>query len=204
LKVPQPWALSAGIRYGMRRNDLETQLHPRHHDSLATEHFDVELDAVWEINQMFDAITVTLPAGATFYEPALSGRAGLPPVNLLPHHWRDQVSVRLGGDWNAIRDRLAVRAGFAYESSGVNSAFTQLDFLNAERFQLHLGATLRVDDVDFTIAYIHIFQSTVDSTAPGLAQFPQNAASGTPALVNNAVYSADWNVFSVGVNAHFL
>ena len=35
----------------------------------------------------------------------------------LPHHWDDQVSLRLGGDINVVPETLALRAGVHYETS---------------------------------------------------------------------------------------
>jgi len=206
LHAPQPYTAQFGIRYGLRRgSELETQLdRSHHHDALATEVFDVEVDGVYEINSLVNDFTVTLPTDPLmrqFYDPALGAPAPLPQTVLLPHHWRDQVSLRVGGDWNVIRDMLAVRAGFSWESQGMSTPMAQLDFINGQRFQLHLGATFRIDDVDISAAYMHIFQSDINSTTDGI--FQQNSASGAGAIVNRGVISASWNVFSLGVTAHF-
>src|SRR6185295_751158 len=95
LHAPQPFMAQLGIRYGLRRGtELETQLaRGRRHDALATEIFDVEVDAVYEINSLVNDFTVSLPPGSSAYIPALYSEPAIPTTITLPHHWRDQLSL---------------------------------------------------------------------------------------------------------------
>jgi hypothetical protein len=94
------------------------------------------------------------------------------------------------------------------------------------RLGLHLGATLRIDRLDVSIAYAHIFQfdETVtegnhrmisalgmhgqcadsatydpDNPVPSRGCYPH----GYGAVVNNGTYSAEYNVVSVQASYHF-
>ncbi|MCB9598646.1 MAG: hypothetical protein H6719_38375, partial [Sandaracinaceae bacterium] len=89
---------------------------------------------------------------------------GLPVVIPITKGWSDQLSIRLGGDWNVIPGMLALRAGAHFETSGMNTYYQGPDFMPGMRLGLHLGATFRIDRFDVSIAYGHIFQfdHTVD------------------------------------------
>ena len=139
---------------------------------MQNERWDIELDLVYEINRRVDRFTVTLP-------PCPSGNPdadcnmgrweaqadtglyqGIPPSLALEHRLRDQLSLRLGGDYNFVPGVAAARLGFSYETMGVEHGFQQLDFMPFQRFGLHAGFTVRLADrFDISLSYAHIFQS---------------------------------------------
>lgn len=77
-----------------------------------------------------------------------------------------------------------------------------LDFIPGQRVSVGGGATLRLGKLDLSLAYLHIFQSDITSTATadvGLRQI----AIGTGPVVNQGTFSANFNVFSLGATVRF-
>jgi len=105
--------------------------------------------------------------------------------------------VRLGGDYNAIPDRLAVRAGAFFESQAADSRYQNIDFVSGARIGLALGGTLRIPVtkdaspakgglIELSLGYMHMFVTDLsnnDPNAPGLS-----GLAGTP-CVNNGTFT---------------
>lgn len=209
LEAPQTGAITFGARYGHRRgsgtqlNDAtQRDLRGSTFDRMNTEVFDVEFDAVYELNNRVNDFVASLPPMATADVPAAGGTAFLPNPLRLGHRWKNQLSLRLGGDFNVIPGTLALRVGGSYETSGIDTEFVQLDFLNGERISVGGGATLRLGKLDLSFAYLHIFQT--DATKPatnttGLRQI----AIGMGSVINHGTYSARFDVFSLGATYRF-
>jgi hypothetical protein len=123
-----------------------------------------------------------------------------------PHNWEDQLSLRLGGDYNLMPGFLAIRLGASFETRGVNPAYQGLDFYPAMRIGAHLGGTLRLGAFDVSLAYAHLFQETIEVSREE-ADFQQVAATSTPLplgrVVNAGTYEVSWNIVSLGVGARF-
>lgn len=198
LTVPQPWVLSFGARYahplaGGPVDDIG--------DRMSTEAWDLEANIVVEGNHVVDAFTVTLPADATI-------GPGLPAPDRieLPHRWLTQYGLRLGGDYNVVPGRLALRAGFSFETRGVRSGYEQLDFLPLQRYGMHLGATARFGRFDLTLAYARLLQPTVDVSVER-AQLRRNVAGlageGDAAIMNAGRYRSSFDVAALQATYHF-
>ncbi len=208
LVAPQTGALSFGARYGHRRHSgapitdaAQESLRGETYDRMNTELFDVEFDAVYELNNRVNDFVVTLPENPKAEIPGV-GLSPLPSPIHLGHKWQNQLSLRLGGDFNVLPGTLAVRAGVSYETSGVDNRFAQLDFIPGERIGVGGGATLRLGKLDLSLAYQHIFQADITSTATdteGLRQI----ALGAGEVINQGTYSARFDVFSLGATYRF-
>lgn len=222
LSAPQPWQIMGGIRYGHKlpEGGLEEGAI---RDPMSLELFDLEFDFQYEFNSVVDNFVINIPAGSRAQTPSYAAglpltatdlTVELPTYNESPHRWKDQVSLRLGGDYNILRNQLAARAGFSYESSGVDERFAGIDFWNGERYGLHLGATYRVARLDISLAYAHFFQTAID-VSPTEANYPQLSANEactsrscplgryTGRIVNAGKYESSLDVLSLGVNYHF-
>lgn len=209
LVAPQTSAITFGVRYGHRRgsstalNDATQQsLRGATFDRMNTEVFDVEFDAVYDFNNRVTDFVVSLPQGAVADVPAAFPESPLPNPLRLAHNWKNQISLRLGGDYNVIPGTLALRIGASFETSGVDPRYVQLDFIPGQRFSVSGGATLRLGRIDISLAYLHIFQADITSTATadvGLRQI----ALGTGNVINDGTYTARFDVFSLGANYHF-
>jgi hypothetical protein len=198
LHTPQPWQLSFAIRYADRIHPREQgpasgrKLDGSINDRMSNERWDVELGVVYERNSGVDAVRVTMPPTVAL----------LPDITL-PHSWKDQLTLRLGGDYNVVPGVLAVRAGLSFESNGVTRGFEQLSFRPGRRVGLHAGLTVRVAHrVDVALAYAHLFEQDITLTE-GEAQL-RAAGLGDPDWVTNAgTFRSNYNVLSFGANIHF-
>ena len=178
--VPIPMEAKLGVRYHQPRSGVPLDPHLR--DPIAQDLFDIEADFTWANNSAFDSLRIRFPGdaggqGLIPANPVLSG-ATLPPNADVPHAFKDVFGVRLGGDYNVLPDRFALRAGGFYESQAAVPQYQNIDFDAASRFGLALGATLRFrvgeHPLDVMAGYGHVFFATLSNTDP--------SAKGLPAL----------------------
>jgi hypothetical protein len=190
LRSPQPAQFGISARYADRFNGRKNG---ERGDPLLEERWDVELSATYHMTSQFDAIAVDIPSLPKIKPDGLQFE--------LPHQWNDQISVRLGSDFNVIRSVLAIRAGLHYETSAISGSYMGIDFQPAQRLGVHAGLTYRAGPVDLSLAYAHIFQETV--TVPGnAAAYPQVAVVDA-VIVNAGKYQSSYNVASLGATYRF-
>lgn len=187
--APQPDHFGIAARFADRRTP---RVGVAHADPLRDERWDLELDAVYILASQMDVIAVDIPTLPMLIEDGLQFD--------LPHHWVDQLSLRVGGDFNVIPERLAVRAGVHYETSAIDGSYMGVDFQPAQRLGLHAGLTYRLGVVDLSFAYAHIFQETV--VVPVGSQAYRQVAKNDPVLVNAGTYTSGYDVLSLGANFH--
>ncbi|MAT24270.1 MAG: hypothetical protein CMN29_04755 [Sandaracinus sp.] len=242
LEVSQPWQLAFGLRYADRiaprpRNpDDVSRLSGRVEDPMANERFDIELNVVYERNSRVDDFNVNLPTNP---DPSSNGLwtiladtgipASIPPSLRLPHNWQDQLSVRLGADYNIMPGLAAIRVGFSFETKGIEDGYEQIDFLPFMRFGGHIGLTMRVGMFDLTLAYAHIhqFEATVSEEEArvrqvnadsriqeicrgGGGEVPDELCSsdgtsnfGEGTVINTGRFTSNFDVVSLGLTYHF-
>ena len=209
VKLPIPMEAKIGLRYHRRRRAealpdessddakrrvAKEQQHIR--DPLAQDRFDVEADLTWANNSAIDAIQIRFPgndAGQGLLP--VSGVAGgqIPPNADQQRDYKDVVGIRVGGDYNLLPDRLALRAGAFFESSAANAALQDIDFMASSRFGLSLGGSYRIrlgrgDNtraLELMLGYGHIFfadQSRTDPNATGLRGLAGTSCNGSVAV----------------------
>jgi long-chain fatty acid transport protein len=242
LRAGQPWQFGLSVRYADRINERHRDPEQAEHvtgrieDRMQNEVWDLELDVVYQLNSQVKDFVVTQPEGAAATVCEASGDpnnpcfsqfdAPLPRTLALPHGWNDQVSVRLGADWNVVPGMVALRAGAHFDTSGLNQRFQLQDFMPGMRLGLHAGATFRIERFDISVAYAHIFQFAETLEDPsyrlvaaqgmeGLCTGDQSYDPDRPvsdrgcyplgygAVVNGGTYSASYNVVSVQARYHF-
>lgn len=203
LTAPRPWWLSFGVRYA----DRITPRSDGPEDSMTTTRWDVELDVVYERNRVVDSFDIQIQnlnsAGGALADPINTTVA-------LPHNWQDQLSVRLGGDWNVIQERLALRSGVSYETSGFTGMGSQtsktatIDFIPGRRFGLHSGGSLRVGkerNAELSGAFSVFWIAPHNHAGGGTEQIvidPLNGGSQVPGTtVNNGRVTSRYIVLSV-------
>ena len=244
LHAGQPFQFTLGMRYADRRWGRPTDDATRAqvmdaslgegvvNDPMMAENFDIELDVVYELNSQVTDFVVRPPAGASVV--ARSYAVGTPiDINVpvpgplpIPHGWQDTLSMRLGGDYNVLPGVLAIRAGTHVDLPMGQSRFQINDFVQGWRVGLHVGATLRIERFDISLAYSHVFAETLNITngdyrliaATGMQGVcgdsgdydPNRPVSsrgcwprGAGGVVNNGTYTQEWNFFSVGMTYHF-
>ncbi len=220
-----------------------SQLSRRVEDPMANERFDVELNVVYERNSRFDEYGVNMgscapgrfvtedlggattgntcgPTNAAGISPYIIEAdaflpATLPGTLVIPHNWRDSLSIRVGGDYNVMPGLASVRLGLSFETKGIEDGFEQLDFLPFMRIGAHVGLTMRLGMFDVSLAYARIqqFDTTVSLDDAGLKQInaderlaelegrSPNLGQGT--IVNGGRFSSHFDVLSLGLTYHF-
>ena len=225
LRFSQPWVLSFGVRFHEPRFDSERPYSERMgrtfeslgaplDDGMVREVWDIELNVRYERSSAFRDVTIdVLPdQEARFVNVGDDGststtRLTIPTRIQVPMRWNDQIAVRLGGDWNVLPGRFAVRAGASFETDGVEERYAGLDFLPGMRFGLHAGFTVRIDRVDVSLGYAHLFQWDTVVPVDGAAVPIIEAASDAPGIegprtVNAGVFSTGYDIVSLAANWH--
>jgi len=207
LDIPyQRYEVVLGARFAKRNKPREQVLDP-----MKDEVFDVELNGLWSQTSHVDNFTLKINEGRTVTQRvALSTDPSVNPSPLpqnatLFHGWRNTYGLRLGGDYNVLPSRLAVRAGVAYESSGVPAKNMNIDYWPVQKFTLSLGATVAVQRWKFSLAYAHVFFESV-TTPVGTGNVREITAVGDPKTaqpVNEGKYTASLNVISLQANYTF-
>jgi long-subunit fatty acid transport protein len=153
-------------------------------DHMQTERWDIEGDAIYYLNKANDQTTATINGG-TLTIPQLNadgtvmqskpfeiGHCTVPLVDkscpnssrlvVLPHNGKNQMSVRVGGDYNVLPGLFALRAGVSYETNGQQIQFIEFTNYMLQRVGLHVGFTLRVaKKTDISFAFAHFIQEHV-------------------------------------------
>lgn len=195
VKLAIPMEAKVGLRYHRPRVSLEEAQNQAstgksyRRDPLANDLFDVEVNLTWANNSAIDALQVRFPS-----DPSGSGRlpvsginSEIPPNADQPRQYRDVFGIRLGGDFNVLPDKLALRAGAYIETGAGRDQFQHIDFAASQRFGFALGGTYRIrlgkdpartDAIEIMAGYGHTFfadQSRTDRSATGIG-----ALAGAP------------------------
>ncbi len=194
IKANIPMEAKLGFRYHKLRaqaaeaGEVDGVAPPSTHrrDPMSQDKWDAELDLTWANNSVLDSFKIRFPAsadGAGNGAIPVNGIAGgtLPPNADVPKHFKDVFGVRVGGDYNVMPDKLALRGGVFAESSGQDQQYQSIDFAGAARFGFALGGTYRMrlgreedkSALEFSLGYGHIFfakqdQGANDRNAPGV------------------------------------
>jgi long-subunit fatty acid transport protein len=204
-------------------------------DPLATDVFDIEADLTWANNSAADTVEIRFPGDAAGKGTLpVSGVAGgeLPPNADQKRGFKDVFGLRVGGDYNVLPDKLAIRAGAFFETSGANPALQNIDFAPTSRLGLSLGGTYRLrlgegektSAIELMLGYSHVFfgeQSRTDPNASGSPALAGTSCNGSTAVAGtqtcddgSARYRTKWpvnlgtitnsvNVINVGVAYRF-
>jgi len=230
ITVPIPMEAKLGVRYHKPRSDVAYDEHRR--EPMVEDVFDVEADFTWANNSAFDSIQLRFPgdANGNGVIPANPGipASTIPPNADVKHGFRDVFGVRMGGDYNVLPDKLAIRAGAFFETQAANSVYQNIDFDGADRFGVALGGTYRVKlgsekqhALDFMAGYGHVFFGTLSNNNPNGQGVPAltgiSCSAGqisgpcpdggqryrTPWPINLGTITSSINVINVGVSYRF-
>lgn len=195
VKLALPMEAKIGVRYHRPRVSLDAAQQREgagksfRRDPLATDLFDIEMNLTWANNSAIDALEVRFPGdGAGGGRLPVAGVNAEIPANAdQPRRYKDVFGVRVGGDYNVLPDRLALRAGAYLETGAVRPQYQHIDFPASQRVGFALGATYRLrlskdrertDAIEIMAAYGHTFfadMSRNDPSATGIG-----ALAGTP------------------------
>ncbi len=190
------WApqLTFGARYAKRitprvysRTWDEAHLAAGRHveDSMATELWDVEANAVVYFNGVSDKQIFTSDARSSaqvvLKDAQPGGVIGTVPANVgtctkldankkcigswvvpTQFHGKTQLSLRAGGDYNVLPGLFTVRAGVSFETDGQDVEYLNITDYMLGRVGLHAGITMRIaEKTDFSVGYAHFIQKNV-------------------------------------------
>ena len=201
VKLPIPMEAKLGFRFHKPRADMEYDEHRR--DPMAQDVWDAELDLTWANDSALDSLQIRFPTASDGINGTIpvAGTPGTVPPNAdVPHNYNDVLGVRLGGDFNAIPNRFAVRAGAFFESqaastdSNGNAPYMATDFAAGARVGLALGATVRIPlkkdappteggAIELSAGYMHMFMFDLhnDGSDGGIRALAGTACeSGSP------------------------
>lgn len=163
MKVNLPWTLRLGARYNLPREGRPTQ-----NDGTGT--YDPMSDDVFDIEAMFTyertsslAETSLTNTGTIRIDP--SGTSVPAPRSItIRSALEDTVGFRLGGDWNIIPGRLAVRLGGSYETGGASPAATSIHLPSYAGGTVNAGLSFRWRWLTISAGYGHYFFQTFDAS----------------------------------------
>ncbi len=110
-------------------------------DGAGVERFDVEADVEYETWSRANAFTLETNglAATAMGQPVPIGRI------VVPKHWKNTVSVKLGSDVALVPDRWTLRAGVYYESAVAPPAYANVDFPGGPQLGAALGGSFLSD-----------------------------------------------------------
>ena len=198
IKLAIPMEAKIGLRLHKPRRGVALEGGDRHRrDPMAQDIWDLSLDLTWANDSAIDALNITFPGTSTVGTIPVAGTPGtVPPNASIPHNYNDVVGVRLGGDYNAVPNRLAIRAGAFFESQAAstdgkgNAPYMGTDFIAGARVGLALGATLRIPTkrnalpteggaIELSLGYMHMFVADLNNDAAARPGGIRALAAGT-------------------------
>jgi long-subunit fatty acid transport protein len=191
LTLPLPLLARAGVRYLGLTNGHER--------------FDVELDIEYVTWSRVQRFTIDASGLEADYGP---NRVPLKPISI-EKHWRDTVAVRLGGDYEAMPGRLALRAGAYFESAVADPAYANVDFPGAAQYGGAVGASVFLSRFEVVAAYMLKLQPSVsvaEADARVYQQVPASHCSEDPSTCNSNLTgpSPAINAGTYSASSHFL
>lgn len=169
---------------------------------------ELEVDAVWERWSVMKQIAIRTHDIWVTYEAGGQDQVPVPDI-IFPKHFQDAYSLRVGGDWTALADRLQLRGGWLIETSAVPLGYVGVEFPNWGRQVASVGASLRLFGAWLDVAYAHHFVDTQVVTASQVQQqvTPAMPKSGLPAAepstIGNGTYEAALDVLSLSLRVPF-
>jgi hypothetical protein len=178
-----PPELRAGVRVHLPREsarlraDVESVRDPLHDDL-----FDVEIDGSFTQNSAASVTVVRFQSvggrGVLNTNPT---NVAVPPNADRPTGYRDSFGVRFGGQWNAVRDLIGVRAGSWLETQSQDPAYLTVDPVGALRFGFGGGLVVRYHFLDVSLGYQRHGSLGLDNHGDGKLRAPAAVgANGAP------------------------
>jgi long-chain fatty acid transport protein len=220
LKLNMPMEAKLGLRFHQNRENSSRPSWATKHegrrtrDPLSEELFDLEVNFTWANDSSIDALHLAFQPGLAVNLGG-GGTAPLPTNADIPHNFKDVIGVRLGGDFNVLPNRLALRAGGFFETKGQDDAYLGLDFDNAQKGGLGAGATLRLGPVDVSASFLHTWFGTLDNKGVGAVHAlsgdasgckvvdPANPCSRSVQAINGGVLKQSLNEVNLGGTVRF-
>lgn len=209
LQMPVPLELKLGARFHKALGHYEGLRDPMLQDV-----WDIEINLTWAHDGDFDKLQLRLPpyddGGGVLPLNGLMG-ARIPANADMVRGYRDVLGLRLGGDYNLVPGKLAVRAGTFIESAAQDARFQSIDYMGAMRIGFSAGGTLRLSSkatwraFELAFGYMHmIVLNQANGTANGNPAFSLTAPTyRTPWPVNIGTISSSLDAINLGLSYRF-
>jgi long-chain fatty acid transport protein len=139
MRLSLPPTATLGLRY-------------MHLDANGEELFDIEANLVYEAWSVIERFDVRLDGTIKLFVDAPA------PDVVIEKRWRDTLSARLGGTFNAVPGLLGLSLGGYYEQGATPNGYEYLDFMSFDRFGVGAGVRLSFSGLDVNVAYNRVFQ----------------------------------------------
>jgi hypothetical protein len=204
------WEVTFGMRMAQRRPGHARTLNP-----LKDEVWDLEMDANWAKTSHVDAVRLVAydadldPAERPRVQLSSSDDPGVRSYNLPQRaaaqlRWMDTWTVRVGGDYNVIRDRLALRAGISYATRAAPIEYMNTAAWPVRKVGLHAGVTVGFGRYRLTGAYTHLFFEPIEvPVGAGKLTEPVGLNDQTALAINEGYYQGSLDVVSLQFNVGF-
>ena len=183
-----PPEVRAGIRFHMPRSDAkpQTQFGNTVRDPLHDDVFDIELDGSYTWSGSSDEITIRFVQSDVEPGRKIKPTGFLPPIADRATGFKDSIGVRLGGQYNAIQDKLGLMAGVWYETEGQTPELLNVAPAGPARGGVAAGLVLRQNFIDFVFGYQYHWTATLDNGGNGalLGSTGSNAGVGGEYNIN--------------------
>ncbi len=177
-----PFILRAGVRYQQPR-------------------WDIELDVTAEFWSTLDEIEIT-PNNIEIENVPGVGVIGVGALNI-PREYQNNFSVRLGGDWEVLVDKLTVRAGALYETTAIPSKTLSVLMLDMDKVAATVGLSWQLSPtVAMDLGYGHIFYLGGEVDDSVVVQLNPTNPEGA-IVVANGNYEASADLFGLGFRFDF-
>lgn len=172
LQAQPPSHVRAGVRFALPRPGRPTEWESVHrlaqnntvangrnmadtYDPMRDDVFDIEVDFNYEFTSSLSTTSVSLD-GTILAGGVMVAFDPTKPI-VIQSNFNNTFGVRVGGDWNIIPDRFAMRMGFSAETGASRAGLSQIHLPTYDSFSASLGATLRVSWFNVGLSYAHNF-----------------------------------------------
>jgi long-chain fatty acid transport protein len=180
-EYPIPPELRWGVRFHQPRThstatweDGRIARDPLHDDT-----FDVEVDQSLTLNSLASTIVVRFREsegkGTILTNPT---SVPVPPNADRPTGYKDSLGIRVGGQWNIVRDLLGLRAGGWLETRSQDPTLLTIAPVGATRFGFGGGLVVRYHFLDVSVGYQRHLSAGLDNGGNGGLRAPAAVGDG--------------------------
>jgi long-chain fatty acid transport protein len=120
----------------------------------------------------------------------------------IERHLEDTFSIHIGGEYEAIKDRLVVRAGYLFESNATPDEYHTVFSPDGTHNLIALGLSVKLKKVRLDLSYGHMF--TTDRTVTNSKSLQLNPIQPSLAVpVGNGTYQIATDMLALGLDARF-
>jgi long-chain fatty acid transport protein len=116
----------------------------------------------------------------------------------------DSFSVHLGAEWEAVRGRLVVRAGYLFETSATPDAYMSVLTSDGLHNMISLGLATRIKMVRLDLGYAHLFTADRDVGYKDTKSLQLNPIQPSIAVgVGGGHYHIDTDMIALGLDGRW-